>query len=162
LASAVASLLSAVAYRRSAELATAVGVGERLKKDLPNQLKIARKHYQASMNLTDEVVDELKSPVNINEVIFAANLEWDIALEFGEKHGFRNCQLTLLADENDFILDQSLRAKRSNPDPINQIELLAAIQPFLTGGISAQISSATEELCQLAWKCGLKGVSFRA
>jgi ribonucleoside-diphosphate reductase alpha chain len=169
LASAITSLLSAVAYRRSAELAAAVGVGEQLKKDLPNQLKIAQKHYQASMRLTDAVVDELKSSVNINEVIFAANLEWGIALEFGAKHGFRNCQLTLMANEKDFIIDQSLRAERCNPDPINQIELLAAIQPFLTGGISIPINppnGATvenvAELYKMAWKRRLKGVSFRA
>jgi ribonucleotide reductase alpha subunit len=153
LASGIASLLSAVAYRRSAELATAVGTSELLKIDLPNQLKIARKHYQVSMKLTDAVVDQLKSPTNLNEVIFAANLEWDIALEFGEKHGFRNCQLTMLAPDEDFILDH---VKTAETKPIDKIELMSAVQPFLTGGINLPIGEASEELCKLAWEKGLK------
>jgi ribonucleotide reductase alpha subunit len=66
----------------------------------------------------------------------------------------------MLADENDFILD--CEKSSDNDKPEDKIELLAAIQPFLTGGISAPISSVTKELCQLAWKRGLKGVSFRA
>jgi ribonucleoside-diphosphate reductase alpha chain len=166
LASAIANLLSAVAYRRSAELAGAVGVSDGLKKDLPAQLRAVKRHYQASMHLTDAVVDQLKLQVNINELIFAANLEWEIALEFGRKHGFRNCQLSLLApDDKSFILN---RVEASTvTDPAEQLELLASLQPFLSGGIDAPINLPTattaEEVAQLyktAWRRGLKSLTI--
>ena len=165
LGASIANLTSAVAYRRSAELAVAAGIGDPLKINLPDQRAIVKKHYEKSLELTDEVVDEMKFNVNINDLLFAANLEWDIALDFSKKHGFRNCQLTLLAKEDNFIFDKPEIKKTFKP--IDQIKMLSRIQPFLTGGIGLPVYidnnesvEKIEELSISAWKSGLKSITF--
>jgi ribonucleotide reductase alpha subunit len=167
LAGAIASLLGAVAYRRSAELAAAVGADNHLKKNLPNQSRIVKKHYQASMRLTDAVVDQLKSSVNINEVLFAANLEWDIAIRLGKQHGWRNCHLSALTPiDGSLILEyvEGVSAVAAK----DQVELLASLQPYLSGGIGRSIHLSADattddiaELYKLAWRRGLKSLTIR-
>lgn len=160
----IADLTSAVAYRRSAELSVAVGNSERLKNNLKNQRDIVKKHYEESLRLTDKVVDEMKLDVNINELIFAANLEWDIALDFSKKFGFRNCQLTLLSSDRDFILEKT--EQKNKQKPIDQIKIFSGMQPFITGGIGTPIIindenvEQIEEMYFFAWKHGLKSVTF--
>jgi ribonucleoside-diphosphate reductase alpha chain len=167
LAGAIASLLGAVAYRRSAELAAAVGADDHLKQNLPNQSRIVKKHYQASMRLTDAVVDELKSSVNINEVLFAANLEWDIALELGKQHGWRNCHLSALSPSDDSLILEYVEGV-STVAAKDQVELLASLQPYLSGGIGRSIHLSADattddiaELYKLAWRRGLKSLTIR-
>ena len=165
LSGAIASLMSATAYRCSAETSAAVGSNTVAKKHHANQLQIVKKHYKASMLLTDTIVDDSKMPININEIIFAANLEWDIALEFGEKHGWYNCQVSLLSPDEDFIFEKI--NVRNTASPENQVGLLSAIQPYITGGIGQTIKipknisvSRIEKIYKIAWKSGQKTVRF--
>jgi ribonucleoside-diphosphate reductase alpha chain len=102
-ASALASLASATAYRCSAELAAALNIPQN--KTNP-QIQIIKKHHHISLQLTDAIVDNFQLAINLNEIIFAANLEWGRALELGESRGWRNCQLFLIAPSDNFVYEQ--------------------------------------------------------
>ncbi|MBI1758475.1 MAG: vitamin B12-dependent ribonucleotide reductase [Actinobacteria bacterium] len=90
LAGAVTSLMTATAYRRSAELAGTVGPYDGYPRNAEGHTRVMRKHQAASKNA--RVVDERDRPV-----WEAAAAAWDKCLQIGGRHGWRNAQATLLA-----------------------------------------------------------------
>lgn len=90
LAAAITSLMTAVAYRRSAELADVVGpyTGYALNAE-PHQA-VMRRHRDANKDV---------HPLHRNDtaVLKAAGAEWDKVVELGAENGFRNAQASLLA-----------------------------------------------------------------
>jgi ribonucleoside-diphosphate reductase alpha chain len=90
LAGAITSLMTAVAYRRSAELAGAVGSYDGYQRNAEAHKRIMRKHQAASH--TARTFDDRDKPVWA-----AASAAWDESLRIGERYGWRNAQATLLA-----------------------------------------------------------------
>jgi len=87
LARALANLIFASAHRSSAEMSK--------QKPSRRQIDTVQRKYDSSMKLTDRVVDTMKLPININEILFAANREWDYALELSRKNGLRHREITV-------------------------------------------------------------------
>lgn len=90
LAGAITSLMTASAYRRSAELASVVGAYDGFAKNKFGHERVMTKHQLASQQLRS--VSEIDS-----SVIEAANDQWALNSQIGQEHGWRNAQASLLA-----------------------------------------------------------------
>ncbi|EOR70785.1 vitamin B12-dependent ribonucleotide reductase [Thermobifida fusca TM51] len=99
-AAAITSLMTAAAYRRSAELAGVVGAYEGYAKNAEAHKRVMRKHAAANDALRP--VGQLEKPIHD-----AATRAWKECLELGERHGWRNAQASLLAPTGtiSFMLD---------------------------------------------------------
>ncbi len=90
LAAAITSLMTAAAYRRSAELAGVVGTYAGYGRNADAHKRVMRKHRSANDSLrTINPID-----AGLRE---AAASQWDQVIEVGERNGFRNAQASLLA-----------------------------------------------------------------
>ena len=165
--SAIANFTTAATYHHSSQLANVINISNSQRNNLLNQISIAEKYYKNSLELTDKVVDEMKPSFNINEILFASNLEWDRAISLGKKSGFRNCQMTLLPLPDDFIFEKEKNRKKIAP--IDQIKLFSSIQSFITGGIGLPIITKEKSNLELieklyfsAWKNGLKSIFIKS
>ncbi len=90
LAAAITSLMTAAAYRRSAELAGVVGTYAGYSRNASAHQKVMRKHQSANDDL--RITEASDTPVHD-----AATREWAAVVEVGAKNGFRNAQASLLA-----------------------------------------------------------------
>ncbi|RPF26703.1 vitamin B12-dependent ribonucleotide reductase [Georgenia muralis] len=90
LAAAITSLMTGAAYRRSAELAAALGPYEGYARNAVGHQRVMRKHAVANDDL--RTVDEVDAAIHA-----AATEEWRAGLRIGEKSGWRNAQASLLA-----------------------------------------------------------------
>ncbi len=90
LAGAITSLMTASAYRRSAELASVVGAYDGFAKNKAGHERVMAKHEAASHQLMS--VSAIDS-----SVIEAANEQWALNTYLGQQHGWRNAQASLLA-----------------------------------------------------------------
>jgi len=88
-AGALTAIMCGRAYAVSAEEAGVMGPFAGYAKNREPMLRVIRKHRDAAYK-----VDETKAP---RELIAAAKEDWDLALALGEKHGYRNAQVTVLA-----------------------------------------------------------------
>ncbi|MDR1970242.1 MAG: vitamin B12-dependent ribonucleotide reductase [Candidatus Nomurabacteria bacterium] len=95
-AAAITSLMTAAAYRRSAEIAAAAGPYDGYAKNVAPHTAVMRQHAAASMAKTDDIVDN-DFNTNAEDIIFAANREWEHGIKLGAEHGWRNSQASLLA-----------------------------------------------------------------
>jgi ribonucleoside-diphosphate reductase alpha chain len=90
IAAAITSLMTATAYRRSAELAAVVGPYDGYARNATAHNRVMTKHAAAST--------EIKNLGGIDEpILAAANKAWAECLQLGEKNGYRNSQASLLA-----------------------------------------------------------------
>ncbi len=100
-AAAITALMSGVAYRRSAELAAALGPYSGWEKpgNADAHLAVIRRHRDA--------VDSIDTSLAPQRIVDAAKLAWDDAVEFGQRYGFRNAQVSLIAPTGtiSFLLD---------------------------------------------------------
>jgi len=90
LAGAVTSLMTSVAYRRSAQIAGVLGAYDGYARNAEGHTRVMRKHAAASDDATR--VGTLDTPV-----WEAAAQAWQDCLAIGERNGWRNAQATLLA-----------------------------------------------------------------
>ncbi|MDR0366814.1 MAG: vitamin B12-dependent ribonucleotide reductase, partial [Bifidobacteriaceae bacterium] len=90
LAGAITSLMTGTAYRRSAELADATGSYAGYLANAAAHQKVMRRHHAANDAL--ETVSTLDGDVHQ-----AASKAWEQALKLGQKHGWRNAQVSVLA-----------------------------------------------------------------
>ena len=88
-AAAITSLMTAASYRRSAEMAAAVGPYEGYTVNAEAHKDVMKKHQAAN--------DDLKVFEDDQDIYAAAKREWAKVIELGEEHGFRNAQASLLA-----------------------------------------------------------------
>jgi ribonucleoside-diphosphate reductase alpha chain len=88
-AGALTAIMCGHAYAVSAEEAGVMGPFAGYEKNRDPMLRVIRKHRAAAYR-----IDASKCPA---ELVSAARQDWDRALELGEKHGFRNAQVTVLA-----------------------------------------------------------------
>ncbi|MEK6928233.1 MAG: vitamin B12-dependent ribonucleotide reductase [Nanoarchaeota archaeon] len=91
-AAAVTAIMGGEAYKASAEMAALVGPFPGFAKNREPMLEVIRMHREAVKK-----IDVEKMP---SELRYLANEAWDVwtdALELGEKFGYRNAQVTVLA-----------------------------------------------------------------
>jgi len=89
MASAVTALMTAEAYAESARIASVKGPFAEYERNRDAMLRVIRKHRDALANVESHLV-----PAPLWQ---AASKSWDEALALGEKYGYRNAQVTLLA-----------------------------------------------------------------
>jgi ribonucleoside-diphosphate reductase alpha chain len=97
-AAAITALMTGRGYRKSAEVAAAVGTYDAYPENREPHLKVMRMHRDAAYELEEEIDTEL---------LDAARRSWDEAVELGEEHGYRNAQATVLAPTGtiSFLMD---------------------------------------------------------
>ncbi len=228
-AAAITALMTGVAYRRSAELAAALGAFAEFERNRDEMLAVIKLHIEALGRAGD----------GPGAVWSAARREWGRALALGRRHGFRNSQTTLIAptgtaslmldcettgiepyyalgaikrfaeggearlasralgdglaalghavstveELSEYAFDHGHLADApglrrderrvfqtaAGPDPVSpiaQLRMVAAVQPFLSGGVSKTVLlpagagvDAVEEVLVSAWRLGLKSVA---
>jgi len=90
LAGAITSLLSGITYKRSAELAGIVGPYAGFAQNAQPHARVMRKHAAASSSAKSETTLD-------RDVWSEANKAWDACLSTGDKNGWRNAQISVLA-----------------------------------------------------------------
>ena len=90
LAGAITSLMSGITFKRSAELAGIVGPYAGFAQNAKAHTRVMRKHASASSSAKTETTLD-------RDVWSEANKAWDSCLSTGEKNGWRNAQISVLA-----------------------------------------------------------------
>jgi ribonucleoside-diphosphate reductase alpha chain len=130
LAAAITSLMTGVAYRRSAEIAGVVGPYEGYARNAEGHKRVMRKHAAANDGI--RVLDDMDKTIHA-----AAAKQWQECLKAGEKHGYRNAQASLLAPTGTIGLMMDCDTTGIEPD-------LALVKfKKLVGGGSMQIVNQT-------------------
>jgi ribonucleoside-diphosphate reductase alpha chain len=101
---ALTAIMHAGSYAASAEVAAEVGPFPRYHANREHMLRVIRNHRRAAYNAAPAEYEGLTVvPVGIDarycpaELVAAARSESDRMLELGEKHGYRNAQVTVIA-----------------------------------------------------------------
>jgi ribonucleoside-diphosphate reductase alpha chain len=130
LAAAITSLMTGVAYRRSAELAGVVGTYDGYARNAEAHKRVMRKHAAAN--------DEIRTLDALDKSIHTeATRQWQDCLKTGEKNGYRNAQASLLAPTGTIGLMMDCDTTGIEPD-------LALVKfKKLVGGGSMQIVNNT-------------------
>jgi ribonucleoside-diphosphate reductase alpha chain len=90
LAGAITSLMSGITYKRSAELAAIVGPYDGFARNAAPHARVMRKHASASISA--------KSVTTLDRDVWTeANKAWEDNQSIGEKNGWRNAQISVLA-----------------------------------------------------------------
>jgi ribonucleoside-diphosphate reductase alpha chain len=104
IAGALSAILCGEAYATSAEMAKELGAFPAYGKNREPMLRVIRNHRRAAYNASASEYEGLSvTPVGIDpqqcpsNLLEAARECWDRALTLGDKHGFRNAQVTCIA-----------------------------------------------------------------
>jgi ribonucleoside-diphosphate reductase alpha chain len=99
-AAAITALMTGRAYRKSAEVAAAMGPYERFPENREGHLRVMGKHRDAAYQIAEDVCED-------ERLVAAARGSWDEAIELGSRHGYRNAQATVLAPTGtiSFLMD---------------------------------------------------------
>ena len=104
LCGAITALMTGIAYATSAEMAEELGTFPEYDRNADPMLRVIRNHRRAAhghssgyenLSMTPTPLDHTVCPDAA--LIEAARRSWDLALELGEKFGFRNAQTTVVA-----------------------------------------------------------------
>ena len=105
-AAAITALMTGRAYRRSAEIAAAIGPLRALRREprapQPRDADAPRRLPR----------DRRRRPARTRSCFARARRSWDEAVELGERHGYRNAQATVLAPTGHHLLPDGLRHHR--------------------------------------------------
>ena len=103
-AAAITSLMTAISYATSAEMARQIKPFEQYEKNKADMLRIIRNHRRAAYNAKKDEYENLnikpfivEEKYQVEPILKAAREAWDKALLDGGQFGFRNAQVTLLA-----------------------------------------------------------------
>jgi ribonucleoside-diphosphate reductase alpha chain len=102
IAGALTAIMTGVAYKTSAELASILGPFSRFEENREDMLRVMRNHRLAAYDADDYEKLHIK-PQGIKAkycpdyLLTAATKAWDEAVQLGEKHGYRNAQVTVIA-----------------------------------------------------------------
>lgn len=101
---ALTSIIHMNAYATSAEMAKELGSFERYEANKEHMLRVVRNHKRAAYNVDPDEYEGLTvKPMGIDanecpdNILKAAREDSDKAVEMGEKHGYRNAQVTVIA-----------------------------------------------------------------
>ncbi len=101
---ALSAILTGVSYATSAEMAKELGAFADYKRNAKDMLRVIRNHRNAAygnesgyekLSIIPVPLDHASCPEQ--NLIERAKIAWDNALELGEKHGFRNAQVSVIA-----------------------------------------------------------------
>jgi ribonucleoside-diphosphate reductase alpha chain len=97
---AITALMTGRAYRRSAEVAAALGPYEHYAVNREAHNDVMGMHRDASYAIADSTCAD-------EQLLAAARRSWDEAVQLGERHGYRNAQATVLAPTGtiSFLMD---------------------------------------------------------
>ncbi|MFR9673391.1 vitamin B12-dependent ribonucleotide reductase [Streptomyces sp. TR06-5] len=130
LAGSITSLMTGTSYRRSAELAAAVGAYEGYARNAEAHKRVMKQHAEA--NDAAKRMDDLDTPVWA-----AATEAWQDVVRLGKKNGYRNAQASVLAPTGTIGLMMDCDTTGVEPD-------LALVKfKKLVGGGSMQIVNNT-------------------
>ena len=130
IAAAITSLMTGVAYKRSAELAAVVGPYDGYARNASAHKRVMAKHATASASVRPLAGFDAA-------ILSAANKAWQQCLALGEKNGYRNAQASLLAPTGTIGLMMDCDTTGIEPD-------LALVKfKKLVGGGSMQIVNQT-------------------
>ncbi len=98
-AAAITALMTGRGYRKSAEVAAAVGPYDEYEKNREPHNNVMRMHRDAAYEVDATGVK--------GDLVEAAREAWDEAVELGDEHGYRNAQATVLAPTGtiSFLMD---------------------------------------------------------
>ena len=104
LCGALTAILSGVAYATSAEIAGELGPFAGYQRNADHMLRVIRNHRTAAYGKTDGYEGLEVKPVPLDHascpdqrLVELAKSAWDEALTLGEKHGYRNAQVSVIA-----------------------------------------------------------------
>ncbi len=127
---AITSLMTATAYRRSAEIAAALGAYDGFARNTDAHRRVIRKHAAATDAVRTVGVDDAR-------VLAVAAREWERAQSVGEKHGWRNAQVSLLPPTGTIGLAMDCDTTGIEPD------LALVKMKKMVGGSSMRIVNQT-------------------
>ena len=100
----ISAIMTGVAYATSAEIASEVGAFPNYKKNAKHMLRVMNNHRLAAYGKSAgyEGLEILPVPLDIKScpdqtLPEAAKVAWDLAVDLGKKHGYRNAQATVIA-----------------------------------------------------------------
>lgn len=101
---ALTAILTGDAYATSAEMAKVVGTFERYEANKEHMLRVIRNHRRVAYSAAPSEYEKLSTiPMGIDPsttspyLLNAARESWDKALQLGERFGYRNAQVTVIA-----------------------------------------------------------------
>ena len=101
---AITAIMTGTSYTTSAEMAGELGPFPGYDRNRDSMLKVIRNHRRAAYKAENAEYEGLTvTPMGIEaahtpgELLKAARESWDSALSLGEKHGYRNAQVTVIA-----------------------------------------------------------------
>src|SRR5260370_21025413 len=120
---AITALMHAASYATAAELAAKVGPFPRFADNRDDMLRVIRNHRRAAyqtpageyegLAITPPHIDPVACP---DYLLKAARAECDRMLQLGEKHGFRNAQVTVIAPTGTIALVMDCDTTGIEPD----------------------------------------------
>ncbi len=103
IAGAITAIMTGVAYKTSAEMASFLGAFDKYDTNKKHMLRVMRNHRAAAYDAQDAYEGIEIKPQGINAkycpeyLLTAAYKAWDDAVQLGEKYGYRNAQTTVIA-----------------------------------------------------------------
>jgi ribonucleoside-diphosphate reductase alpha chain len=102
IAGAITAILTGIAYKTSAEMASVLGPFPRYEANRESMLRVMRNHRLAAYDVDEyeglEIKPQgLKAKYCPDYLLKAATKAWDEAVRLGEKYGYRNAQSTVIA-----------------------------------------------------------------
>lgn len=112
------SIMTGQSYLTSAQMAKKVGPFKEYKKNKDEMINVIKEHRMAfssikTINFPDLV--RLTSPLFSEDQLMSANLIWDKAVANGEKYGYRNAQVTVLAPTGTIAFAMDCASTSSEP-----------------------------------------------
>jgi ribonucleoside-diphosphate reductase alpha chain len=103
IAGAITAIMTGVAYKTSAEMASFLGAFDKYEENKEDMLRVMRNHRAAAYDAEDAYTGIEIKPQGIKAqycpdyILKAATKAWDDAVQLGEKYGYRNAQTTVIA-----------------------------------------------------------------
>ena len=103
IAGSITAIMTGVAYKTSAEMASFLGAFDRYEENKEDMLRVMRNHRAAAYDAEGAYVGLEIKPQGIKAqhtpdyLLKAATKAWDDAVQLGEKYGYRNAQTTVIA-----------------------------------------------------------------
>jgi ribonucleoside-diphosphate reductase alpha chain len=101
---AISAIMTGISYATSAEIAKELGPFPGFAKNRDHMLRVMRNHRRAAYGASVGYEDVRTAPVPLDETEFRdkdlvthARRAWDLAVNLGEAHGYRNAQATVVA-----------------------------------------------------------------
>ena len=120
---AITAILTGYAYATSAELAASVGPFPRFTENREAMLRVIRNHRRATYDGSQKEYEGLShyvmginSELTPSNLLTAARQSWDLALDMGERHGYRNAQVSVIAPTGTIGLQMDCDTTGVEPD----------------------------------------------